>query len=227
MSNPTLVLVHGFWANSLHWQYIIPLLMKANFKVKAVEIPLTSLSDDVQRITQIINQIEGPVILVGHSYGGVVITQAGNHDNVSGLVYIAAFAPDQFESAAIITELDPPQAIENLYADVDGYFWIKEEKYHQSFCQDLNELESMTFAVSQKAPLANTFANTVSKPAWKTKPSWYQISTQDCMISLTSQRRMAQRLNAKEVLELNTSHASLISKPEDIAAFIIKAAKKI
>lgn len=224
MKLPTIVLVHGFWGNALHWQHVIPLLIKQNFKVKAVEIPLTSLADDVERTNKMINQIDGPVLLVGHSYGGAVITEAGNNEKVVGLVYIAAFAPDRSESPGLITQQHPPEAAANLYPDSDGYLWVNAEKYHESFCQDLDPSESIAMAIAQKAPLASTFGDTVVTPAWKTKPSWYQISNQDRMISPENQRKMAERLNAKEVIELEASHASLASRPNEIADFIIKAA---
>jgi pimeloyl-ACP methyl ester carboxylesterase len=224
MKNITIVLVHGFWGNSLHWQHVIPLLVKQNYKVKAVEVPLTSLADDVERTNKMINQIDGPVLLVGHSYGGAVITEAGNNEKVIGLVYIAAFAPDSKESPGFIAQQHPPKGAANLYPDSDGYLWIKEEKYHESFCQDLNPSESMAMAIAQKAPLASTFSDTIVNPAWKTKPSWYQISNSDRMIDPENQRKMSQRLNAKEIIELEASHASLASKPEEITNFIIKAA---
>lgn len=223
MKQPTILLVHGFWGNSLHWQHIIPLLVKKNYQVKAVEIPLTSLADDVERTNKMINQIEGPVLLVGHSYGGAVITEAGNNEKVVGLVYIAAFAPDSKESPGFITQQHPPEAVANLFPDSDGYLWIKEEKYHESFCQDLDPSESIAMAIAQKAPLASTFGDAISTAAWKTKPSWYQISSSDRMISPENQRKMAQRISAKEVIELDASHASLASRPEEISSFILKA----
>ena len=223
MKQPTILLVHGFWGNSLHWQHIIPLLVKKNYQVKAVEIPLTSLADDVERTNKMINQIEGPVLLVGHSYGGAVITEAGNNEKVVGLVYIAAFAPDSKESPGFITQQHPPEAVANLFPDSDGYLWIKEEKYHESFCQDLDPSESIAMAIAQKAPLASTFGDAISIAAWKTKPSWYQISSSDRMISPENQRKMAQRISAKEVIELDASHASLASRPEEISSFILKA----
>ncbi len=224
MKLPTVILVHGFWGNSLHWQHVIPLLTQQSIQVKAVEIPLTSLADDVERTNKMINQIDGPVLLVGHSYGGAVITEAGNNEKVVGLVYIAAFAPDSTESPGMITQQHLPEAAANLVPDSDGYLWINPDKYHESFCQDLDPTESIAMAVAQKAPLASTFGDAIVSPAWKIKPSWYQISSADRMISPENQRKMSARLNAKEVIEVNASHASLASKPKEIAEFIIKAA---
>lgn len=227
MAQPTIVLVHGFWGNSLHWQHVIPLLVKQNYQVKAVEVPLTSLADDVERTKKMINQIEGPVLLVGHSYGGAVITEAGNNDKVAGLVYIAAFAPDTGESPGMITQQHLPVAAANLAPDSDGYLWVVADKYHESFCQDLGADEAIALAVAQKAPLASTFGDNITTPAWKTKPCWYQISTQDRMIAPENQRNMSARMNPKEIIELDASHASLASRPKEIADFIIKAASSL
>lgn len=223
MVKPTIILVHGFWGNSLHWQHVIPLLVDKNFEVKAVEIPLTSLADDVERANKMINQVEGPVLLVGHSYGGAVITEVGNNKKVVGLVYIAAFAPDKGESVGSITAQNPPEAISAIEGDNDGYLWLKVEEYNQSFCQDLKKSETIAMAHAQKAPLANSFNDMIEKPAWKKKPSWYQISSHDRMISPVNQKNMANRLNAKKIIELDASHASLISKADEIANLIMEA----
>lgn len=169
-------------------------------------------------------QQAGPVLLVGHSYGGAVITEMGNQPNVVGLVYIAAFAPDAGESPGGITQEHPPAAMANLVPDSDGYLWIKPDKFHESFGQDLSSDEALVMAVTQKAPLASTFGNVINEPAWKYKPSWYQISSDDRMISPENQQRMSARLNAKKVITLNASHASLASHPKEVVALIDEAA---
>jgi len=161
---------------------------------------------------------------VGHSYGGAVITEAGDQPNVVGLVYIAAFAPDAGESPGGITQRHPPAAAANLAPDSDGYLWVKPELYHESFCQDLPATEGLVMGITQKAPLATTFGDTITTVAWKKKPSWYQVSADDRMIAPQNQQWMAGRLNAREILTLNASHASLASMPVEIAAFIDKAA---
>ena len=225
MSNkPTIILVHGFWGGAAHWSRVIIELSHRGFtSLQAVELPLTSLADDVERTKKMIAQIDGDVILVGHSYGGAVITEAGNLPNVVGLVYIAAFAPDINESPGEITQKHLPVAAPNLSPDSDGYLWLKADKFHESFCQDLTEDEGLVMGVTQKAPLASTFGDTISSPAWKTKPSWYQISTQDRMISPENQEFMSSRLNAKKVISLDASHASLASKPVEVADLIDEA----
>jgi pimeloyl-ACP methyl ester carboxylesterase len=171
-----------------------------------------------------IAQIGGPVLLVGHSYGGAVITQAGNHPNVTGLVYIAAFAPDTGESPGGITQQRPPEAAANLEPDSDGYLWIKPEKFRQSFCQDLSADEALVMAVTQKAPLAGTFGDQITSAAWARKPSWYQISSEDRMIHPENQKMMSARLNARKIVTLAASHASLASRPTEVAALIHEAA---
>ena len=225
MSNkPTIILVHGFWGGAAHWSKVIIELSHRGFtSLQAIELPLTSLADDVERTKKMIAQVDGDVILVGHSYGGAVITEAGNLPNVVGLVYIAAFAPDTNESPGEITQKHLPVAAPNLSPDSDGYLWLKADKFHESFCQDLTEDEGLVMGVTQKAPLASTFGDTISSPAWKTKPSWYQISTHDRMISPENQEFMSSRLNAKKVISLDASHASLASKPVEVADLINEA----
>jgi pimeloyl-ACP methyl ester carboxylesterase len=224
-SKPTIVLVHGFWGGAAHWaKTIVELSRKGYSDIKAVELPLTSLADDAERTRKMVAQISGPVLLVGHSYGGAVITEAGNHDNVTGLVYIAAFAPDTGESPGGITQEHVPEAAANLAPDSDGYLWLKADKFHESFCQDLSAEEGLIMGVTQKAPLASTFGDTIGKPAWRSKPSWYQISSHDRMIAPENQQRMSARMNAKKVITLDASHASLASRPGEVAALIDEAA---
>lgn len=222
---PAIVLVHGFWGGAAHWSRVIVELQKKGYRdVHAVEIPLTSLADDAERTRKMVAQIKGPVLLVGHSYGGAVISQAGNEPNVQGLVFIAAFAPDAGESPGAITQAHLPKAAANLVPDSDGYLWVKPELFHESFCQDLSQSEGDVLGITQKAPLASTFGDEVSNPAWKNKPSWYQVSTQDHMIHPDNQVRMAARIKPREILTLDASHASLASRPGEVVAFIDKAA---
>lgn len=224
-SKPTIVLVHGFWGGAAHWsKVIIELTRKGYTSIHAVENPLTSLADDAERTRKMVAQQKAPVLLVGHSYGGAVITEAGDQPNVVGLVYIAAFAPDAGESPGGITQQHLPVAAPNLEPDSDGYLWLKADKFHESFCQDLTLDEGLVMAVTQKAPLASTFGDAISAPAWKKKPSWYQISSQDRMIAPENEKMMSARLNAKKVITLDASHASLASKPVEVAALIDEAA---
>lgn len=228
MSNkPTVVLVHGFWGGAAHWgKVIVELARKGYTSIRAVEMPLTSLADDAERTRKMVAQQSGPVLLVGHSYGGAVITQAGDLPNVVGLVYIAAFAPDAGESPGGLTQQHLPLAAPNLEPDSDGFLWLKPEKFHESFGQDLTPDEALVMAVTQKAPLASTFGDTITAPAWKSKPSWYQISSADRMIHPDNQKMMSARLNARKVITLDASHASLASRPAEVAALIDEAASE-
>ncbi|GAA1158060.1 alpha/beta hydrolase [Microbacterium oxydans] len=218
---PAIVLVHGFWGGAAHWGPLILELRRRGYDdLHAVENPLTSLADDAERTQKMVRQIDGPVLLVGHSYGGAVITEAGDLPNVVGLVYVAAFAPDAGESAGQITQENPPAAVDAITPDSDGYLWIAQDRFHESFAQDLSADDALVMAVTQKAPLGSTFGDTVTAPAWKAKPTWYQVSTADRMINPDNERRMATRMNPRQIIELDASHASLASQPAAIADLI-------
>ena len=226
---PTIILVHGFWGGAAHWAKVIVRLSKLGYSsIHAVENPLTSLADDAERTRKMIAQQPGPVLLVGHSYGGAVITQAGNQPNVVGLVYIAAFAPDAGESLLDVgAAFPPPPGVLNAAPDSDGFVWINPAKFGESFCQDLPADEILVMATTQKAPVGSTFADKITAPAWKNKPCWYQVSTQDRMIAPENEQRMAERMGAKKIISLPASHASLASMPDEVCALIDEAAKAV
>jgi pimeloyl-ACP methyl ester carboxylesterase len=229
-SNPSIVLVHGFWGGAAHWsKVIVELNQRGYHSLHAVENPLTSLADDAKRTQTMVTQVDGPVLLVGHSYGGAVITQAGDLPNVVGLVYVAAFAPEAGESVGQISEWRAAEAAAagNVAPDSDGYVWIKQDKFHESFCQDLPTDEALVMAVTQKAPVGSTFGDTISGPAWKKKPTWYQVSTNDRMIHPDSERKMAERMAPRTTIELDASHASLASQPAAIVDLIVQAATAV
>ena len=227
-NKPTVILVHGFWGGAAHWsKVIVELARRGHTALHAVELSLTSLADDADRTRKMVSQQSGPVLLVGHSYGGTVISEAGNMPNVVGLVYVAAFAPDAGESPASITQLHLPVGAPNLAPDSDGYLWLKPEKFHESFGQDLTADEALVMAVTQKAPLASTFGDKVTAPAWANKPSWYQISSEDRMIHPENQKMMAARMKPRKTITLAASHASLASKAIDVSALIDEAALEL
>ncbi len=229
-SKPSIVLVHGFWGGAAHWaKVIVELNRRGHDSLHAVENPLTSLSEDAERTQKMVKQVDGPVLLVGHSYGGAVITQAGDLPNVVGLVYVAAFAPDAGESLAQISDWRAAQAAAagNIAPDSDGYVWIKQGKFQESFCQDLPADEALVMAVTQKAPVGSTFGDTISDPAWRKKPTWYQVSTNDRMIHPDSERQMAERMKPRSTIELDASHASLASQPAAVADLIDQAATSL
>lgn len=226
--NLTIILVHGAWADGSHWRHIIPALTEAGYKVRAVQNPLTSLQDDVNKTVDLINAQDGPVLLVGHSYGGAVITGAGNQDKVVGLVYIAAFAPDEGDSlGGIFARREQPKGAASIYPDNKGFLWIKYDEFQQSFCEDLNEEEALVMSLSQKPIHANAFSDLSGTPAWKTKPSWYQVSDRDLMIPPETEKEMAEKIKSKKTVHLDASHASLASHPEEIVDLILEAAQVV
>ena len=221
---PSVVLVHGFWGGAAHWAKVIVELQGRGYdSLHAVENPLTSLPDDAERTQKMVKQVDGPVLLVGHSYGGAVITEAGDLPNVIGLVYVAAFAPDAGENLGEISGWQAAAGAANVEPDSDGYAWIKQDKFRESFCQDLPADEALVMAVTQKAPVASTFGDAVTSPAWKKKPTWYQVSSDDRMIHPDSERRMAERMKPRRTIELAASHASLASQPGAIVDLIDEA----
>lgn len=225
LSNPNIVLVHGAWADGSNWSKVIPLLQDEGFRVTAVQNPLTSLADDAEVTRRVLAAQEGPTILVGHSYGGAVITEAGaDLPNVVALVYIAAFAPDRGEGLGDIfaRQLQPPGA-GSIRPDKNGFLWIDPATFRESFAQDCDEVDARVMAAVQKPIAGRCFEDKVTTPAWRSKPSWYQVSEQDRMIPPDAERFMAKRMNAT-VISLPASHASLVSRPREVAKLILEAA---
>lgn len=221
-----IALVHGAWGDASHWSKVVPILQEKGFNVTGVQNPLTSLADDVDRTRRLVASQDGPTLLVGHSYGGAVITEAATgQPNVAGLVYIAAFAPDTGENLGSILASQPPgSGGANIRPDSDGFLWIDPKKFHESFCQDLSQTDGNVLGALQKPIAARCFEDKITSPAWKTLPTWYQVSENDNMIPPEAERRMAERMKAKTI-SLPASHASLASRPSEIAGFIIEAAE--
>jgi pimeloyl-ACP methyl ester carboxylesterase len=226
LSHPNVVLVHGAWADGSSWSKVIPLLQDKGYNVTAVQIPLTSLADDVAATRRILSMQTGPTILVGHSYGGVVITEAGaNASNVVGLVYISAFAPDEGEVLGQLNERMPAvpgQA--NIRPDAYGFLWIDPKAFPESFAQDVDPVQARVMAAVQEPIAASIFGEKVTQAAWKSKPSWYLVSENDKMINPDLERFMAKRMGAKEVVSIPSGHASLVSHPSEVAKLIMDAA---
>ena len=200
-----IVLVHGAWGDGSHWRHVIPPLHAKGYRVSAVQNPLTSLTEDVDRTRKLAAAQEAPTLLVGHSYGGAVITGAGHAPNVVGLVYVAAFAPDQGDSlASIFARREPPAGAGSIRPDKDGFLWIDRDKFRESFCQDLDETEALVMAHTQKPIAARCFDDKSGPPAWKVKP-------------------MAERINSKKTITLQASHASLASHAAEVVALIEEA----
>src|SRR6266567_4609384 len=210
----TIVLVHGGFVDGSGWESLYQILKKDGYRVAIVQNPTLSLADDVAATKRIIHAQNGPVLLVGHSYGGAVINEAGNDPQVAGLVYIAAFAPDKGESVAPIL---PPQ---------DGYLFLDKAKFPAAFAADVDEEKAAFMADSQVPWGVGALSGTISEPAWKTKPSWYLVATDDKMIPPPAQRFMSKRTGST-VIEIAGSHAIYVSQPDAVAALIEKAVEGV
>jgi len=226
VTKPNIVLVHGAWGDGSHWRHVIPPLHARGYRVCAAQNPLTSLADDIDRTSKLAAAQGGPTLLVGHSYGGAVITGAGHTPNVVGLVYVAAFAPDEGDSlGSIFARREPPPGAGNIRPDRDGFLWIAPDKFRESFCQDFDETEALVMALTQKPIAGRCFEDKSGPPAWKGKPSSYQVSANDRMIPPETQSWMAERMNPKKTITLQASHASLASHADAIVALIEEAAR--
>jgi pimeloyl-ACP methyl ester carboxylesterase len=219
-----IVLVHGLWADGSSWSKVIPILQNAGHRVIAVQLAEHSLAEDVATVKRAIELVGRPVTLVGHSFGGFVISNAAyNNPNVTGLVYASAFAPDEGESAVNFVPVEslPPGL---LVFDSGGFAYLNPEMFPQAFAQDVNATEAETLAVVQKPAHQSLFTEPSGPPAWKQLPTWFEVSEGDHIIPPDAQRMFAQRMNATTI-SLNSSHASPVSHPDEIAQLILDAAR--
>src|SRR3989475_4308503 len=222
-----IVLVHGGFVDGAGWEGVYKILKRDGYNVSIVQNPTISLDDDVAVTKRILAAQDGPAILVGHSYGGAVITEAGNDPRVAGLVYITAFAPDKGESVASLIKDPPPGApVPPILPPQDGYLLLDRAKFAASFAGDV-EAERAAFMADSQVPWGlEALGGEISQPAWKAKPSWYLIATDDKMIPPDAQRAMSKRAGST-VVEVKGSHALYVSQPEAVAALIEQAAKKV
>jgi pimeloyl-ACP methyl ester carboxylesterase len=219
------VLVHGGFVDGSGWQGVYDLLKADGFNVSVVQNQTLSLESDVETTNQILDQQDGPAILVGHSYGGVVITEAGRHERVAGLAYIAAFAPDAAESVTTLIADPPPGApVPPILPPVDGFLFLDREKFASSFAADLPADDAAFMADSQVPWGVEALNGTVTEPAWRSKPSWYLVATDDRMIPPPAQRAMSERAGAT-VVEVAGSHSIYVSQPDATAELIKQAAR--
>jgi pimeloyl-ACP methyl ester carboxylesterase len=222
-----IVLVHGGFVDGSGWQGVYKALKKDGYAVTIVQNPTFSLADDVAVTKRALAAQDGPVILVGHSYGGVVITEAGNDPKVTGLVYIAAFAPDKGESVSALIKDPPPGApVPPILAPQDGYLFLDTAKFAASFAADVSPDVAEFMADSQVPWGLEALNGSITDAAWKTKPSWYMVSTEDKMIPPDAQRAMSKRAGST-VVEVKGSHAVYVSQPQAVATLIEKAAKGV
>jgi len=218
------VLVHGGFVDGSGWQAVYNILTKDGYNVSVVQNPTLSLEGDVAATRRIIDQQPGPVVLVGHSYGGAVITEAGNHDKVAALGYIAAFAPDTGESVnSLIADPPPGAPVPPILPPKDGFLFLDRDKFHDSFAGDLPADQAAFMADSQVPWGVDALAGTITTPAWRTKPTWYLLTTEDKMIPPPAQRAMSQRAGAA-VTEVPASHSVYVSQPSAVANLIEQAA---
>ncbi len=221
----TIVLVHGGFVDGAGWEGVYNILKKDGFDVRIVQNPTTSLADDVAATKQVIAQAKGPVVLVGHSYGGVVITEAGNDPKVSKLVYVTAFAADKGESVASLIKDPPPGApVPPILPPQDGFLFLDRAKFADSFAGDVGPEKAAFMADSQVPWGLAALEGAVTEAAWRKKPSWYLVATDDRMIPPPAQQFMAKRAGAT-VVESKGSHAVYVSRPEAVASIIKSAAR--
>ena len=228
MTEPgTVVLVHGGFVDGSGWQGVYGLLKEDGYNVSIVQNPTLSLEDDAAVTRRIIGAQDGPVVLVGHSYGGAVITEAGNDPNVAALVYIAAFAPDKGESVNTLIDGFPQDApAPPILPPQDGFLFLDREKFHDSFAADVDADLAAFMADSQVPWGVDALGGTISEAAWRSKPCWYLIATDDRMIPPPAQREMSGRAGAT-VEEAAASHSLYVSQPEAVAGIIKKAASEV
>jgi len=226
-SNPTVVLVHGAWADGSSWNKVIPILLARGVPVVAAQLPLSGVADDLAATTRIMSDIEGDIVLVGHSWGGVAVTQAGVDPRVKALVFVSAFAPDVGETGSgLIGEHPTPPALSTIGTDKAGFVYQTEAGMVENLGPDLPPDEARVLAVTQGRLAGKAFGETVVVAAWKAKPSWFVVTSEDRVVSIELQQVLARRMGAT-VLDLKASHMSILSHPAEIAAVIGQALAKV
>jgi len=221
-----IVLVHGAFADGSGWEGVYTILKGKGYHVSVVGNPNTSLADDVAATKRVLARQDGPVLLVAHSYGGAVITEAGNDDQVVGLVYIASFAPDAGESLLSLLPTLPPTPKSGVGAPENGFFWYDKAKFHEGFCAELSAEKAAFMYDSQLPNGVATFGTPITKAAWRSKPSWFIVATQDETISPDAERFFAKRAGSK-VTEIDGCHVVFISHPKEVSDVIEEAASGI
>lgn len=223
----TIVLVHGAFADATSWGKVIPILQNQGFDVIAVQNPTTSLADDVAAVNRALESVDGKVVLAGHSWGGVVITEAGTHEKVGALVYVSAFAPSVGQSVNdLFAPYPQPEWFGSVSSDSGGFLRFSTEGIAKYVAQDLSEVEIAVAAAVQTPFALSANSDKVSNAAWENKPSWFVVSKNDRTIYPELEREMAEKIGAKTT-EVEASHMSMIAKAEEVAAVIIEAAESL
>jgi pimeloyl-ACP methyl ester carboxylesterase len=223
---PTIIFVHGLWADGSSWNKLINPLVDIGYDVIAVQNPTTSLADDVNATKRAIDRAGGDVILVGHSWGGFVITEVGVDPRVKALVHIAAFAPDKGETAASLGQSATPTILSGFIQNANGYLTLSREGVAKAFAGDLTQKEQDVVYAVQEPAFKKVFGDVATNAAWKTKPSWFVVSSEDNAINPDLEKRMAKRANAKTTI-LKSSHVAMLSKPNEVLGVILDATKSV
>jgi pimeloyl-ACP methyl ester carboxylesterase len=225
---PNIVLVHGAWADGSSWSGVIERLQADGFKVRAPQFPLSSLADDVARLRQVLEFQNGPTVVVGHSYGGQIMTALGSDTtNVVGLVYVAAFGLDEGESlGALLSQGPVSPALAHLFTDVRGFGWLSEDDFVKHFAADVDPIQAKVLHAVQQALASSAFTDVMGIPAWKSLPSWYLITENDEALPPDAQRQLAARMGAVTV-EIPSSHLAMVSHPQEVAELIETAAAAV
>jgi pimeloyl-ACP methyl ester carboxylesterase len=225
---PNIVLVHGAWADGSCWGDVIQGLQAEGFQVRAPQFPLTSLADEVARLRQVLDFQDGPTIVVGHSYGGQIMTALGERaPNVVGLVYVAAFGLDEGESlGALLSQGPVTPALVHLFTDARGFAWLSEDDFVDHFAADVDRNRARVMFAVQQALASSAFTDVMGVPAWRSLPSWYLVATNDEAIPPDAERQFASRMGAT-TLEVAASHVAMASHPKDVVELIEKAAQNI
>jgi pimeloyl-ACP methyl ester carboxylesterase len=223
---PNIVLVHGAWADGSSWSTVVESLQSEGYSVSAPQFPETSLADDVARLRHVLHRQSGPTIVVGHSYGGQIMTALGaDAPNVVALVYIAAFGLDEGESLGAMLGGGPPTpALAHLIVDEQGFAWLPEEDFVAHFASDVDPVKARVMYAVQQALSMSTFEDVMGVPAWKSHPTWYLVATEDQAIPPDAERMFAQRMGASTV-EVASSHVAMVSHPDEVVGLIRAAAR--
>lgn len=227
-AKPTVIFVHGAWADGSGWEPVAAAVANKGYRVAVVQNPLSSLAADVEATRRAIANHPGPVVLVGHSWGGVVITEVGTHDQVKALVYVAAFGPDAGESvSSLLAAKGAPQppGLASVRPDPTGYLWLTLDGVQRDFAQDLPAAKSWFLGVSQQPIFSKAFDEKVTNVSWKTKPSWYVVATEDRMIPPVAQEHFAKRMGATTT-RVSAGHVPMLSKSSDVAKVVLAAADR-
>jgi pimeloyl-ACP methyl ester carboxylesterase len=226
-SNPTVVLVHGAWADGSSWNKVIAILLAKGVPVVAAQLPLSGVADDLAATTRIMSDIDGDIVLVGHSWGGVAVTQAGVDPRVKAVVFVSAFAPDVGETGSgLIGEHPTPPALSTIGTDKAGFVYQTQAGMVENVGPDLPPKEARVLAVTQGRLAGKAFGETVVAAAWKAKPSWFVVTSEDRVVSVELQKAFATRMGAT-VREIEASHMSILSHPAEIAAVIEQVLGKV